>query len=63
LFKEIDNSVWYEINVTGLDKIMEAHLHLEKAGKNGDPIVMLFDSGLTGPINGHLYRCLILNFI
>jgi hypothetical protein len=29
----MDNSVWYEINVTGLDKIMEAHLHLEKAGK------------------------------
>jgi hypothetical protein len=29
----MDNSVWYEINATGLDKIMEAHLHLEKAGK------------------------------
>jgi hypothetical protein len=54
-FKEIgNNSVWYEINLTGLDKVMEAHLHLGKIGINGDPIVMLFNNGPTGPINGTL---------
>lgn len=54
MFKEMDNSIWYKINVTGLDKIMKAHLHLGETGKNGDPIVMLFDSGPTGLINGTL---------
>jgi hypothetical protein len=29
----MDNSVWYEINVTGLDKIMGANLHLKKREK------------------------------
>jgi hypothetical protein len=54
-FKEIRNSsVGYEINVTGVDKVMEAHLHLGKIGTNGDPIVMLFNTGPTGPINGTL---------
>jgi|RhiMetdeSRZDD1v2_1073273.scaffolds.fasta_scaffold277900_1 CHRD domain-containing protein len=54
-FKVIgNNSVQYEINVTGLDKVMEAHLHLGKIGTNGDPIVMLFNTGPTGPINGTL---------
>jgi hypothetical protein len=54
-FKVMDNnSVWYEINVTGLDKVMKAHLHLGKIGTNGDPIVMLFNSGPTGRINGTL---------
>ncbi len=54
-FKEKDNnSISYEINVTGLDKVMEAHLHLGKIGTNGDPIVMLFNAGPTGPINGTL---------
>jgi len=54
-FKENDgNSVWYEINLTGLNKVMEAHLHLGKIGTNGDPIVMLFNNGPTGPINGTL---------
>jgi CHRD domain len=49
-----NNSVWYEIDATGLDKVMEAHLHLGKVGTNGDPIVMLFNSGPTGLINGTL---------
>lgn len=57
LFKQGDNdSVSYEINATGLDKVMEAHLHLGKIGTNGDPIVMLFNSGPTGLINGTLVR-------
>jgi hypothetical protein len=54
-FKVMDNNfVWYGINLTRLDKVMEAHLHLGKIGTNGDPIVMLFNSGPTGPINGTL---------
>jgi hypothetical protein len=54
-FKEsANNSVSYEINVRGLDKVMEAHLHFGKIGTNGDPIVMLFNSGPTGLINGTL---------
>ena len=55
IFKQGDNnSVSYEINAAGLDNVMEAHLHLGKIGTNGDPIVMLFNSGPTGVINGTL---------
>lgn len=40
-FKPIGNTVWYEVNVTGIDKATMAHIHGAKAGENGDPIANL----------------------
>ena len=51
-----DSHVEYRLNVTGLDNVMAAHIHLGESGKNGDPIVTLFHSGPTGQIDGTLIR-------
>lgn len=55
-FKPNNDSMWYKIDVTGLDTVMEAHMHIGKSGQNGDPVVMLFHSGPTGPLNGTLIQ-------
>jgi len=55
-FKPNSDSLWYKINVTGLDTVMEVHMHMGKSGQNGDPTVMLFHSGPTGRINGTLIQ-------
>lgn len=55
-FKPNNDSMWYKIDVTGLDTVMEVHMHMGKSGQNGDPIVMLFHSGPTGPLNGTLIQ-------
>ncbi|MGA7141061.1 MAG: CHRD domain-containing protein [Nitrososphaeraceae archaeon] len=55
-FKPNNDSMWYIIDVTGLDTVMEAHMHIGKSGQNGDPVVMLFHSGPTGPLNGTLIQ-------
>jgi len=44
-FIQTGNTIWYKLNVTGLDKIMGAHIHNGKIGQIGDPIVTLFHSG------------------
>ena len=54
-FIQKGNTIWYKLNVTGLDKVMGAHIHNGKADENGDPIVTLFHPGTpTGPVNGIL---------
>ena len=55
-FKPNNDSMWYKIDVTGLDTVMEVHMHMGKSGQNGDPVVMLFHSGPTGPLNGTLIQ-------
>lgn len=55
-FKPNNDSMWYIIDVTGLDTVMEAHMHIGKSGQNGDPVLMLFHSGPTGPLNGTLIQ-------
>lgn len=55
-FEPISDSLRYKINVTELDTVMEAHIHMGKSGENGDPIITLFHSGPTGPINGTLIQ-------
>ena len=55
-FKPNNDSLWYKIDVTGLDTVMEVHMHMGKSGQNGDPAVMLFHSGPTGPLNGTLIQ-------
>ena len=55
-FKPNNDSLWYKIDVTGLDTVMEVHMHMGKNGQNGDPAVMLFHSGPTGALNGTLIQ-------
>jgi hypothetical protein len=55
-FKPNNDSMWYKLDLTGLDTVMEVHMHLGKSGQNGDPVVMLFHSGPTGPLNGTLIQ-------
>jgi hypothetical protein len=50
------DSLWYKIDVTGLDTVMDVHMHMGKNGQNGDPAVMLFHSGPTGALNGTLIQ-------
>jgi hypothetical protein len=53
-FKPMGDTVWYKVNVTGVDKVSMAHIHSGKTGANGDPIAMLQIEKSTGPINGTL---------
>lgn len=51
----MEESVWYKINVTGIDKVTGAHIHNAKSGENGDVVVTLFKSDSpTGPKDGIL---------
>ena len=50
--KIIDDKVAYEVNVTDMDKVNEAHIHLADAGKNGPIILTLFKGGPTEQVNG-----------
>jgi CHRD domain len=53
-FKPTGDSVRYQVNATGLDKVSMAHIHGGKTGENGDPIAMLQIMRSSGPINGTL---------
>jgi CHRD domain len=54
-FNQTGNSIWYKLTVTGLDRVMGAHIHNGVAGQIGEPIVTLFHSAVpTGLINGTL---------
>lgn len=50
-----EESVWFEVNVTGIDKVTAAHIHNAKSGENGDVVVTLFKSDSpTEPKDGTL---------
>ena len=53
-FKPTGDSVGYQVNATGLDKVSMAHIHGGKTGENGDPIAMLQIMQSSRPINGTL---------
>lgn len=51
----MEESVWFKVNVTELDKITAAHIHNAKSGGNGDVVATLFKSDSpTGPKDGIL---------
>jgi hypothetical protein len=47
-----DNNIGYEVNVTDMDKVNAAHIHLAEAGKNGPVVLTLFKGGPTEQVNG-----------
>lgn len=50
-----EESVWFKVNVTGIDKVTGAHIHHAKSGVNGEVVVALFKSDSpTGPKDGIL---------
>jgi len=53
-FKPMGDTVWYKVNVTGINKVTMMHIHSGKVGENGDPIAMLQIEKSTGPTNGIL---------
>ena len=46
------NNIAYEVNVTDMDKVNAAHIHLAESGKNGPVILTLFKGGPTEQVNG-----------
>jgi hypothetical protein len=54
-FKPMSDSVWFKVNVTGIDKVTMAHIHSGKKGENGEVVVVLFKADSpTGPMSGTL---------
>jgi CHRD domain len=50
--KITDDEIGYEVNVTDMDKVNAAHIHLAEAGKNGPIVLTLFKGGPTEQVNG-----------
>src|SRR6187431_714583 len=48
-------SIKYDVNVTGMDKVTAAHIHNAPKGENGEVVVTLFKADSpTGQISGSL---------
>jgi len=50
--KIVNDMIGYEVNVTDMDKVNAAHIHLAEAGKNGPVVLTLFKGGPTEQVNG-----------
>jgi len=48
----IGDKISYEVNVTDMDKVNAAHIHLGAPGKNGPVVLTLFKGGPTEQVNG-----------
>jgi hypothetical protein len=46
------DKILYKVNVTDMDKVNAAHIHLAEAGKNGPVVLTLFKGGPTEQVNG-----------
>jgi len=52
---EGEQSIKYDVNVTGMDKVTAAHIHNAPKGENGEVVVTLFKADSpTGQISGSL---------
>ncbi|MFN2433874.1 MAG: CHRD domain-containing protein, partial [Nitrososphaeraceae archaeon] len=52
--KTTNDQIGYEVNVTDIDKVNAAHIHLGESGKNGPVVLTLFKGGPTEQTNGTL---------
>src|SRR5687768_3674994 len=50
--KITNDEIRFEVNVTDMDKVNAAHIHLAEAGKNGPVVLTLFMGGPTEQVNG-----------
>ena len=57
LFEVVNNQIDFKVNVTNLDKIKAAHIHLGEFGQNGEIIVPLLNSSVPVDVqNGTLVK-------
>ena len=57
-------SIKYDVNVTGMDKVTAAHIHNAPKGENGEVVVTLFKADSpTGEMSGSLANGTITNSI
>lgn len=55
LFELVNNQIDFKVNVTNLDKIKAAHIHLGEFGQNGEIIAPLLNSSVPVDVqNGNL---------
>jgi hypothetical protein len=56
VFKVAQESIWYLINITGIDKVTASHIHGGALGENGPILASLYrtNDNSTGNINGTL---------
>src|SRR5687767_8508895 len=50
--KITNDEIRFQVNVTDMDKVNAAHIHLAEAGKNGPVVLTLFMGGPTEQVNG-----------
>jgi hypothetical protein len=53
-FKPMLDKVWFKVNVTDMQGVTQAHIHIGKVGENGPVVVTLYKSDTPQPINGKL---------
>jgi len=57
MFKATHDSIWYMINVTGINNVTSAHIHSGNHGENGPTVASLFSSDIpTENMNGTLIQ-------
>ena len=62
LFEIIDNNIGFKVNVTNLDNIITAHIHLGEFGQNGEIIVPLLKASQPlDVLNGTLVEGKVTN--
>jgi hypothetical protein len=56
-FKPMQDSVWFEVNVTNIQGVTMAHIHSGKQGENGPPVVPLYKTETpSGEMSGILAK-------
>ena len=53
-FKQIQDKIWFKLNVTDMQGVTQAHIHSGKVAQNGPVVVTLYKSDTPQPINGKL---------
>ena len=53
-FKSMQDKVWFQLNVTDMQGVTQAHIHTGKQGENGPILVTLYKSDTPQLINGKL---------
>jgi CHRD domain len=57
MFMATQDSIWYMINVTGINNLTSAHIHSGNYGENGPTVASLFSSDIpTENMNGTLIQ-------
>ena len=53
-FKQMEDKIWFKLNVNDMHGVTKAHIHTGKVAQNGPVVVTLYKSDTPQPINGKL---------